>query len=58
MILGRLIIRPARRIRFDRQTHFPAMLTAAIILALLSLLVATDANPGGDHPSVVEDPST
>ena len=34
------------------------MLTAAIILALLSLLVATDADPGGDHPSVVEDPST
>jgi hypothetical protein len=32
------------------------MLTAAIILALLSMLVATDADSGEDQPSVAENP--
>ena len=46
---GQLIPRDGK-LRFDRQTPFSAVLTATIILALLTLLVATEPNPGEASP--------
>ena len=38
------------KIRFIRQTPYSTMLAAVIVLALLTLLVATEPNPGEASP--------
>jgi len=42
------------KIRFESPSRFPAMITATIVLSLITLLVVTDPNPTDGQPAAAE----